>query len=333
MDIERISRRRAITIFAGTLAALGSGRAARAAAAVEHEWRGLAMGTEARIVFAAASRDAAHAAATAAAIEIERLEGVLSLFRADSDICRLNRDKVLPQPAADLRRAVALALAVARATGGLFDPTVQALWEMYADWFTAVPDAGPPPPAHIAAALRAVDWHQVDIGADAIRLGFAQRLTLNGLGQGYVTDRVADLLRSRGFERVLIDLGEQRALGPRGDGAPWRIVRPGSGEIELSQGALATSEGDGCILGAGGAVHHLFDPRTGESARHWRRITVQHRSAAVADALSTAFYAASPRELEELLSRITGVVVWTTDGAGRERRWQSAARPPMPAGG
>jgi thiamine biosynthesis lipoprotein len=36
-----------------------------------------------------------------------------------------------------------------------------------------------------------------------------------------VTDRVADLLRGRGLDHVLVDLGEQRALGPRAAGAPW----------------------------------------------------------------------------------------------------------------
>ncbi|MFY9623292.1 MAG: FAD:protein FMN transferase [Rhodoplanes sp.] len=154
-------------------------------------------------------------------------------------------------------------------------------------------------------------------------MGDGQRITLNGLGQGYVTDRIADLLRERGFVHVLVDLGEQHALGPRADGAPWQVFRENAEPIALSAGALATSEGAGCVLGAGGLAHHLFDPRTGRSAQHWRRLTVSHRSAAVADALSTALSAASREEIEMVLPRFAGARAWVTDRDGREWRFSA----------
>jgi thiamine biosynthesis lipoprotein len=288
-----------------------------------YEWRGLAMGTDARIVFDAVDPELARSISTRVSVEIERLESALSLFRESSELSRLNRDAILREPSGDMRRALELALAVARATGGLFDPTVQTLWEMYVDWFAVSPAADIPPRSHIAQALRLVDWRKVEVQADIIRLGSHQRVTLNGMGQGYLTDRIAELLRHHGFDRVLVDLGEQRALGPRADGDPWRIVLAGAGNIDLIDGALATSEGQGCVLDGKGGVHHLFDPRTGYSATHWRRVTVQHRSAAIADALSTAFYAASADELASMLGTIGGATVWTTDWEGRTRRWPS----------
>ena len=323
MHARRLTRRRAISILATAIGGVACGSSTANRAVHEHEWRGLAMGTDARIIFSGVDYASAHAAATTITVEIERLERALSLFRDDSEIVRLNRDKTLPEPTGDMYRALALALEVAGATDGLFDPTVQALWETYADWFAAAPDADVPPRGLIVQALDAVNWRKIGLARNCISLGENQRVTLNGLAQGYVTDRIADLLRLRGFDRVLVDLGEQRALGPRRDGAAWLIARPGTTGIELTEGALATSEGSGCILGAAGAVHHLFDPRTGCSSRQWRRVTVHHRSAAVADALSTAFYAASTRELADLLARIDGLVVWTTDRDGQERRWAS----------
>lgn len=324
MPDRRITRRRAITILA-TAAASVAHRPSRAGGpTAAHEWRGMAMGSDARIVFDAIGPEVAHAAAARVSLEIERLEGALSLFREDSELSRLNRNAILHEPSGDMRRALGLALTAARATGGLFDPTVQALWEMYVDWFAASPAADLPPQSRIAQALRRVDWRTVDVQADIIRLGGKQRITLNGIGQGYVTDRIADLLRRDGFDHVLVDLGEQRALGRRAGGEPWRIAFDGAGSIDLTDGALATSEGRGCILDGKGAVHHLFDTRTGSSAGHWQRVTVHHRSAAVADALSTAFYAASADELTSMLGTIGGVTVWTTDLAGRTQRWPSS---------
>ena len=325
MDISRITRRRALTIFAATAAAVVV-RDSRPETA-DYEWRGYAMGTDARIVFSGISHHAARLAAEVAAVEIERLESALSLFRSDSEIARLNRDGILRAPTGDMLRAVRLAVEVADATDGLFDPTVQALWEAYVDWFSTSGDQGIPPRHLISSTLQTVDWRKIKLTDDSIVVGEGQRITLNGLGQGYVTDRVANLLRHRGFNHVFVDLGEQRALGPNRDGSPWLVGRRGGPGIELSNGALATSEGVGCILGANGAVHHLFDPRTGRSSHRWQAITVHHHSAAIADALSTAAYCASGDEIKNLVSKFDGLIVWATDHSGRESRWESVIGP------
>jgi thiamine biosynthesis lipoprotein len=323
MGASHITRRRALTILAGTTAGLAGGFAESGAKAADHEWSGYAMGTDARIIFSGTGVEAARAAAELATAEIERLEKALSLFRAESEITRLNRDGILPAATGDMLRAVRLGLDIASATNGLFDPTVQALWECYVDWFSVSPNGDLPPQPFVAKALNAVDWRTIRLSGSSIVLGDNQRITLNGLGQGYVTDRIANLLRGRGFNHVLVDLGEQRALGIKHDGTPWLVARHGLPGIELRHGALATSEGAGCILGAKGAVHHLFDPRTGNSSNRWRTLTVHHRSAAVADALSTALYSASPDEIANVVTKLDGLIVWASDGSGRESRWQS----------
>ncbi len=320
MRFDRPTRRRALTIFAATAAGVFTGDSFPAGAATDYEWRGTAMGAEARILLSGIDAATATRVVATAAQEIERLEQALSLFRTDSEICRLNASQVLHAPSADFRRALSLALAVAQATDGLFDPTVQALWEAHVDWFTADPHRPVPPDDVLAGPLQAVDWRRISLRPDAVRLGEGQRITLNGMGQGYVTDRVADLLIEQGLRHVLVDLGEQRALGPRRDGSAWRIARQDEAPLSLHDGALATSEGRGCIIGASGA-HHLFDPHTGRSARHWQRVTVHHRSAAIADALSTGLSATSPGQVSQIIGRVDGTKVWARDAQGKNWHW------------
>lgn len=324
MSPDHPTRRRAITILASAAAVAFAGPARPAA--TDFEWRGTAMGADASILFSGVDAQVARQVAALVESEIERLEGALSLFRATSELRRLNRDGRLDEPSGDLQRAIALALRVADLTQGLFDPTVQALWEAHVDWFADGTRTTLPPDQVIARAREAVDWRKIRLAPEAISLGKGQRLTLNGLGQGYVTDRVAELLVGQGFANVLVDLGEQRAIAPRESGSPWLVARGNGEPFRLAYGALATSEGSGCVLGAGGAAHHLFDPRSGRSAAQWRTITVHHRSAAVADALSTALSIASADEIEAVLPRLDGTVIWATDRAGRRSQWPERPR-------
>src|SRR5690606_11770202 len=135
--------------------------------------------------------------------------------------------------------------------------------------------------------LRSVDFTAVQIDGGHIRLrrpGMA--ITLNGVAQGFVTDRIADLLRAGGFHDVLIDLGEARALGCRPDGGHWRAAladprQPSRTLLDLPLGdgrdalqALATSAGHGTRFGPDPRIHHLLDPHTGRSAEHYASVSV-----------------------------------------------------------
>jgi thiamine biosynthesis lipoprotein len=160
MPARRLSRRRVVTILAAAGGSMLAGWPSRSRAAPDFAWRGVAMGADAEILFSGIEEEAARSTIAMVVAEIDRLENALSLFREDSEICRLNRAGVLTMPSGDLRRALALALDVAAASGGLFDPTVQALWEAHVDWFGAGTDRVPP--GHVIAQARMmVDWHRV----------------------------------------------------------------------------------------------------------------------------------------------------------------------------
>jgi FAD:protein FMN transferase len=138
-------------------------------------------------------------------------------------------------------------------------------------------------------------------------------LTLNGIAQGYVTDRVVDVLRANGIERSLVDMGETRALGAHPEGRSWKVAIADPAEpgqvlrtAEIVNQALATSAGNAFQFDATGRFNHIFDPRTGASARLHRSASVVMPTATAADALSTAFSLMSVNAAKEVLAKVHG---------------------------
>lgn len=253
------------------------------AATPSHIWTGQAMGTRASIRIEHPEAEAIVARVMA---EIDRLEDILSLYRADSALSRLNREGHLSAPPFELLECLSLADAVHRASGGRFDPTIQPLWALWAEAATA---GTRPDPQAVEAVLGRTGWGKVRLDAAAITMQPGMALTLNGIGQGYVADRIAALLEAEGLSNILIDTGEFRALGGRPDGTDWPVQLEGGKAVGLRQRALATSSPLGTTFDQTGRDGHILDPATGRpTAAPWRTISISAPSAAIADALTTA---------------------------------------------
>ena len=326
---QGVSRRRALCIF-GAVAGLPllRGVGARAAAPLV-TWEGSALGAPARITLAHPDRDAAERLFAACVAEIRRLEALFSLHRNDSEISRLNRDGALAAPATETVRLLAEAKRFAVLTGGAFDITVQPLWRLYAEHFAAHPGDGEGPAESAVSAARAlVDYRALSL--DDHRVAFARAgmaITLNGIAQGFITDRVAELLRSRGIANVLLDLGENRALDSHPEGRPWRIglVDPFAPErteavVEIANRAVATSGGYGTRFAVDPRFHHLFAPATGRSANHHASVSVLADTATTADALSTGLFVAPPETAARVVAALPGIEVRLTDADGGKHR-------------
>jgi len=323
-----MSRRRFISIAAaaGGLAALPAWAATRRVET--YSWSGIALGAEASLTLQHDDEAEAKSAIAACLAEVQRLEAMFSLYREDSALVRLNASGRLEEAPLDLRILLAEALRLSERTGGAFDPTVQPLWSVYAAHFSA-PQASPSGPANhlIDEALARTDWRAVELSGAGIRLTKPEMaITLNGIAQGYITDKISDLLASRGFEHVLVNMGEQRALGAKWDGEAWRIgvADPQSRggmliEIPVSSGAVATSGGYGCRFDAAGRFTHILDPRTGASARQFESITVIAPRATEADGLSTALSVLGEDQAKNLCSGT--VKAFAVPVGGSSGRW------------
>jgi FAD:protein FMN transferase len=228
----------------------------------------------------------------------------------------------LDLPPFELVEVLSLAAEVSRASDGVFDVTVQPLWQRLAGHFAA--DGAEPAGPDLTEAARLVDWRGVAVGPQRIALARpGMAVTLNGIAQGYITDQVADLLRREGMGSVLIDLGETKAVGLHPEARPWRVgladpadpARVGR-RVELTDAALATSGGYGTVFDAGGRHNHLIDPRSRRSAPARRSVSVVAPAAAIADAASTALALMPEQEAPELLRQLGARAAYIQDAAG-----------------
>jgi thiamine biosynthesis lipoprotein len=291
-----ITRRRFVSILAAASATLLLPRRG-AAEPKTFTWEGIALGAQAKLSLQHSDEAWAREAIAASITEVARLESIFSLHQADSALSRLNRTGRLDESPVELRELLAQSATLSQSSLGAFDATIQPLWKLYADYF-ADPTASPEGPSQeaIADRLHFVDWRKIEIeGASIAFSAPGMSVTLNGIAQGYITDRVGALLRERGFEHVLVNMGEDLALGPNWDGSTWTIgIRnprePSTllTELPLARGAVATSGGYGYQFDRTGQFTHILDPKTGQPARLWASVTVVADSATLADGLSTA---------------------------------------------
>lgn len=326
------SRRRFLSVVGASAACAGLPVGAAPARGTPDPvvWKGTALGALASITLVHEERAHALRVLGGCIDEVERLERIFSLYRADSALSRLNGAGELRDPPVELVELLSASLALARSSDGAFDPTIQPLYRLYETHFRLPGAAAEGPSGQaIAQVLRSVDHRSVDVAADRIVLGRpGMAITLNGIAQGYVTDRVADGLRREGFQGVAIDLGEARAAGRRADGRPWTAAvvdpeRPSRTLFELAMGeapgqvaALATSAGAGTRFGTDPRVHHLFDPRTGRSANRYAQVSVAAPRATTADGLSTALSVLEPGRGRRLLAAHPEARAWLLHADG-----------------
>jgi thiamine biosynthesis lipoprotein len=242
----------------------------------DHAFRAMSADVEVAVVLDSSRRREAEAALR----DVEQLfrvaEATLSRFRLDSELSALNAAGGEPFEASPLLfSAVSASVEAARATRGLFDPTVlgMLLAAGYDRSFELLTEdrAGDPFPPGPAAV-----WSDIHLipATRTIVLPAGCGLDLGGIGKGWTLDRAAELLA--GFRNFAIDAGGDIAVsGRQADGSLWSIgVEDPLGldrdllQLELTDCAIATSTVAHRRWRFGGrGQHHLIDPRTGRPAR------------------------------------------------------------------
>lgn len=269
-----------------------------------------AMGTEIELLVDA--QDATEALSAAEA-EFCRLEAILSRFRADSELARLNRAGRL-DAGPDLVRVTELALAARDQTAGRFDPTVHdaVVAAGYDRTFESIAPDGPEAEnePRVCGGLVRVTRERIEL-EDGVRLDFG------GIGKGYAAERAAEVLATAG--PCLVNAGGDIAVRA----GAWPVaVQTGDSSLtlELTSGALATSGRDRRRWRRGGReLHHLIDPATGSpAAGDLVRTTVVASDAVTAEVWAKALFLAGGEAgaAEADVLRLPSVFV-LTDGSTR----------------
>ncbi len=296
---------------AGGLAALGTIPLLRSKGLERAERTSWALGSDVSITALHEDRREAERAIDDAFAELETVEEVMSLYRPQSQLCRLNREGAIENPHPYLVMVLRAATETSRASDGAFDATVQPLWQLYSD---AKKAGHLPDPAAIERATRRVDWKKLEVADGRIRFGGdGMAVTLNGIAQGFAADRVQAVLRARGVRHALVNTGEFGVLGRKADGTPWTlgIQHPRRPDAYIALAAL-----EGRFLSTSGDYattfsddfrhHHIFDPRTGLSPVEFSSVSVVARTGIESDALTKVLFVLGLQEGLERLKATPG---------------------------
>jgi thiamine biosynthesis lipoprotein len=275
------------------------------------------MSTEFELLFPGERTPHSLGAAQAAFAEIDRLESLFSRFDPRSEVSRINR----LEPGESLRVGIEvvecldLAFRLNEETRGAFDVD-----------YRSRTDRAPrrPPPAEPDASAGSawpVDLVQVSDGfvVSAVR---SVDLDLGGIGKGYALDQVKDLLEDWDHPDALVHAGTSTALawgdpgeGRETDGRGWPLGVAGPWAGPGVPGRILLQ--DRALSGSGVEVkgEHVVDPASGRPASGHPAAWACHPSAAVADALSTAFMVMPATQVEDFCRHHTEVWALVINGA------------------
>jgi len=266
----------------------------------------LVMGTFARVVAIAEDANAAGECIPAAMSAIHRVDDLMSDYKDDSEISRVNEDAAAGpvQVGEDTYEVIKRSVEFSRLTDGAFDVTVGPLMVL----FHAEQKQGKAPTAEqIAEAKSKVGFEKLELDEANRTVHFTvegMRLDLGGIAKGYAIDKALEALQRGGATGGMVDIGgDIRCFGTPPEGRDSWVIgiqdpnsvlegAEGSGllmTLKVANEAVATSGDYQQFVMIGGKRHsHIMNRKTGGSAEGLSSVTIIAGNATDADALATA---------------------------------------------
>ena len=310
--MSNINRRKFLNITAMTLALPFCSNSLFANIQEKITWKGIALGADSNMTLFHKDKSYAKESLNICINEIKRLENIFSLFDNNSSISQLNKKGYILNPPKELVEVLNFANNISENTNGAFDVTVQPLWIIHKSYskhknIAILND-------EIQKVKNLISYKNIEINKNKIYFKKENmQITLNGIAQGYITDKITYILEQRGFTNVLVNLGEFNSIGGYDENRDWNIATPYLNDIKylkLNNNAIASSGGYGTRFDE--KYHHLFDTKTGTSANYINSVTIKASNAMLADALSTAVFVMSEKQREKIKSRYPNIEIYTS---------------------
>lgn len=271
------------------------------------------MGTVLNLVVYSPDRDQAEAAVTATVDHMLTIEKKLSRFNVESEVSILNNTGLLAYASDDLLNVLNLARQINQKSSGAFDITVLPMLDLYQK------KQDLPQEERLALLKNKMDLVNQDNlqikGRQVKFLTPEMGITLDGIGKGYIVDEGTSTLSRYGFERVYVEAGGDLLVkDDKAIGKPWRIgiqnPRPAITSklviIEAENLAVATSGDYYQPFSPDMRLHHILNPRTGQSSPELASCTITAPSGVLADGLATACMVVGPDNAIDLLASFPG---------------------------
>jgi FAD:protein FMN transferase len=287
-----------------------------------HEATRLSMGCVYAIEAYGADAETLPHAVEAAFDEVDRIDRLMSHYKADSPLSRLNRDAAQRPVAVDpeLFDFIAAALRYTRDSGGAFDITVGPLmkaWGFFRD------EGRVPSAPDLAAARGRVGGEHVMLDPAAKTIRFTRpgvELDLGGIAKGYAVDRAAAVLVQRQVAAALISAGGSTiyGLGAPPGRAAWQVTlqdpidpRRTARTFDLVDRALSVAGSSEKSFAAGGVTYsHIMDPRDGRPVQGVLSVAVLASTGTAGDAFDNAFFVLGPARSGPYLKQLAATDVF-----------------------
>lgn len=282
------------------------------------------MGTEVRVELWHEDAAVARTAMDAVMDEMHRIDALMSPFKPDSELSRINREAaqkpvVISQEMFDL---IARSLEFSKLSGGAFDITFSSVGYLY-DYREHIK----PSDAEIAKALPGVNYRHLQLDRKRRSIHFARsgvRIDLGGIAKGYAVDNCIALLKKRGITNAIVTAGgDSRLLGDR-RGRPWKVgIRDPRRRddvamvLQLVDVAISTSGDYERYFEVDGVRHHhILNPKTGKSASGVRSVTVIGPDGVTTEGLTKSVFVRGPEEGMRLIESLPNVDAIVIDATG-----------------
>jgi thiamine biosynthesis lipoprotein len=262
------------------------------------------MGTRCAVELWSEDKAKGDAAISSVFDDMKRIDHLMSTWKEDTEISLVNREgsKHPVKISRELFQLLQVSVKYSELTHGAFDITYASVGYLY-DFKKGVH----PDQKAIDAALPGINWRHMILDAKKTTVYFTRpgmRIDLGGIAKGYSVDRGIEILQKQGVTRAMVNAGgDTRIIGDR-FGKPWVVgVRDPDHEgkvflrLPLTDTAFSTSgDYERYFDEDGKRFHHIIDPKTGDSARKCRSVTIISGNATRTDALTKSVFIMGPEE-------------------------------------